>query len=80
MKFLQVESYKKGIVLSTVFNFFNKGLVFVNSLVVTYYFGIKAQTDIFFYLYNSIVLLGGFIMNFNSSVIIPESMKLRIAE
>ncbi len=80
MKFLKVESYKKGIVLSTVFNFFNKGLVFINSLVVTFYFGVHAQTDIFFYLYNSITLLSGFIMNFNSSVIIPESMKLRIAE
>jgi putative peptidoglycan lipid II flippase len=77
---LKVESYRKGIVLSTVFNILNKGLVFCNSLILAFYFGAQLKMDIYFYAYNTIVILAAFITSLNSSVLIPESMRLRAQE
>ncbi|HEY4154456.1 MAG TPA: lipid II flippase MurJ [Puia sp.] len=77
---LKVESYRKGIVLSTVFNILNKGLVFCNSLIIAYFFGAQLKMDIYFYAYNTIVILAAFITSLNSSVLIPESMRLRAQE
>jgi peptidoglycan biosynthesis protein MviN/MurJ (putative lipid II flippase) len=77
---LKVESYRKGIVLSTVFNILNKGLVFCNSLVIAYFFGAQLKMDIYFYAYNTIVILAAFITSLNASVLIPESMRLRAQE
>ncbi|MBA2250693.1 MAG: polysaccharide biosynthesis C-terminal domain-containing protein [Chitinophagaceae bacterium] len=77
---LKVESYKKGIVLSTGFNILNKGLVFLNGLMVAYFFGVTHSTDFFFYIYNSVAILGVFFTAMNSSVIIPESMRIRSTE
>jgi putative peptidoglycan lipid II flippase len=76
--FLKVESYKKGIVLSTIFNIFNKALVFLNSLVIAYYFGTQLKVDLYFYAYNTVLLIVAFITSLNSSVLIPESMRLRV--
>ena len=77
---LKVESYRKGIVLSTVFNVINKGLVFCNSLIVAFYFGAQLKMDIYFYAYNTIVILAAFITSLNASVLVPESMRLRAKE
>ncbi|MEO8582506.1 MAG: lipid II flippase MurJ [Flavitalea sp.] len=77
---LKVESYKKGIVLSTVFNIFNKGLVFLNGLLVAYYFGVQTGTDLFFYVYNTVLILGAFFTSINGTVVIPESMRIRTQE
>lgn len=77
---LKVESYRKGIVLSTVFNILNKGLVFCNSLIIAFYFGAQLKMDIYFYAYNTLVILAAFITSLNSSVLIPESMRLRAQE
>ena len=74
----KIESYKKGIVLSSIFNVFNKGLVFINGMVVAYFFGATHGTDIFFFTYNSLIILAAFFMNTNSAVIIPESMRIRV--
>jgi putative peptidoglycan lipid II flippase len=78
--FIRTESYKKGIFLSTVFNIFNKGLVFCNSLIIAYFFGTQLKMDIYFYAFNTIVILSTFITNLNASVLIPESMRLRTQE
>jgi len=77
---LKVESYRKGIVLSTGFNILNKGLVFCNSLIIAYFFGAQLKMDIYFYAYNTIVILAAFITSLNSSVLIPESMRIRVQE
>ena len=74
---LKVESYKKGIVLSTFFNVFNKGFVFLNALLVSYFFSVKEGSDLFFYIFNLTLILGAFFTSMNSSVIIPESMRIR---
>jgi peptidoglycan biosynthesis protein MviN/MurJ (putative lipid II flippase) len=77
---LKVESYRKGIVLSSIFNLFYKGLVFINSLLIAFYFGTQLKMDIYFYAYNTIVIVATFIASANSSVIIPESMRIRIQQ
>ena len=80
MKLLQFESYKKGIVLSTVFNILHKGLVFVSSLVVAYFFGTQLKMDIYFYAYSVVLIISTFITSLNASVLIPESIRLRTQE
>lgn len=75
---IKIESYKRGIILSTVFNIFNKGLVFLNGIVVAYFFNATERTDIYFYIYNSLIIISGFFMSLNSSVLIPESMRITI--
>ena len=77
MQLFQFESYKKGIVLSTIFNILNKGLVFLSSLVVAYYFGAQLKMDIYFFAYNVILIISTFITSLNSSVLIPESIRLK---
>jgi peptidoglycan biosynthesis protein MviN/MurJ (putative lipid II flippase) len=78
--FLKVESYRKGILLSTVFNVFNKGLVFLNSLAIAYFFGTQLKVDLYFYAYNTVLLIVTFITSLNSSVVIPRSMHIRMQE
>lgn len=80
MSILKTESYRRGILYSTLLNIISKGLVFVNSLVVAYFFGTQLKTDIYFYTYNTIVILSAFITSLNASVLIPESMRIRIQE
>jgi putative peptidoglycan lipid II flippase len=80
MGIVNVESYKRGIILSTVLNVFNKGLTFLGSITIAYYFGSQTTTDIFFYIYSFAVLVGSFSSALNSSVLIPESMKIRTQE
>ena len=74
---LKIESYKKGIIVSSVFNVINKGFVFLNTLVIAYYFGAQLKMDIFFYVYNTILIVAVFIANLNATVLIPESMRIR---
>jgi putative peptidoglycan lipid II flippase len=74
---LKVESYRKGIVLSTGFNILNKGLVFCNSLIVAFYFGTQLKTDVYFFVYGIVVLFNGFAAGLNSTVLVPESMRIR---
>jgi peptidoglycan biosynthesis protein MviN/MurJ (putative lipid II flippase) len=74
---LKVESYRKGIVQSTLFNVINKGFVFLNSLAIAFYFGTQLKVDLYFYAYNTVLLLVTFITSLNSSVLIPESMRIR---
>lgn len=76
----KAESYKKGIALSTLYNVFNKGLVFLLSLLIAYFFGTQLKVDIYFYAYNTIVIFSTFITSLNASILIPESMRLRNLE
>ena len=78
MNFLRIESFKRGIVVSTIFNLLAKGLLFLVSLLVAFYFGSTNQTDVYFYAYNVVVLISGFFTMLNSTVLIPEAMRIRI--
>jgi putative peptidoglycan lipid II flippase len=76
----KVESYKKGIIVSTVFNIFNKAVVFLNGILIAYFFGLQTGTDLVFYINNSILILGAFVSALNITVVIPESMRIRTFE
>jgi len=78
--FLKIESYRRGIVVSTVFNVINKGFVFLNTLVIAFYFGAQIKMDIYFYAYNTILIIAVFITNLNATVLIPESMRIRVVD
>ncbi len=76
----KVESYKKGIVVSTFFNIFNKAVVFINGILIAYLFGVQPGTDLVFYINNSVLILGALVTALNSTVVIPESMRIRTEE
>lgn len=77
MTFLKSESYKKGILFSIALNVFAKGFGFVNSLIVAYFFGAHAATDVYFYCFVTASLFVGFIGALDNSVLIPEAMRIR---
>jgi len=74
---LRAESYKKGILFSTGFNVLNKGLAFVNNLAIAYFFGTQLSVDVYFYTFNTIILLVTYLNSVNVGVLVPESMKIR---
>lgn len=80
MNIIRSDSFKKGIVFSTTFNLVAKLIGFANSLVIAYYFGAQAKTDIYFYSVATIALIITFVTSLNHSVLIPESIRIREQE
>jgi peptidoglycan biosynthesis protein MviN/MurJ (putative lipid II flippase) len=81
MKFLKIESYQKGIAISSFFNIIAKIILFVNSIIIAYYFGTQSSTDIYFFTMSSVIgLLITLVSGLNLAVIIPESMRIREQE
>jgi putative peptidoglycan lipid II flippase len=74
---LSAESYKKGILISTIFSFISKVLVFVNGLIIAFYFGSTTTVDFYFYMVSFISLVTTVISSLNQTVLIPEAMTLR---
>ena len=77
---LKSESYKKGIVISTLLNVFAKGIGFLNTLIIAFYFGANTGTDIYFYILAVAALVTSTINGIDYLVLIPQSMKLREQE
>jgi peptidoglycan biosynthesis protein MviN/MurJ (putative lipid II flippase) len=77
---IRTESYKKGIALSTGFNFIAKLVSFANNILVAYYFGTQTKTDIYFYAIATVGLLISFVTSLDHSVLIPEAMRIREQE
>jgi len=80
LSFIKIESFRHGIVFSSLFNFVAKGLVFLQGLVIAYYFGAQSNTDVYFYCFSTITLAAVFINTLDSSVIVPEAMRLAESE
>lgn len=76
MKYVKIESYKKGIVFSSILNLLSKILLFVQNMVMAYYFGTQAKVDIFFYAFTTLTLVSTFIALLNGYVLLPESMRI----
>lgn len=76
-RLIRSESYKKGTVLSVLFNIISKGILFLLTIIIARYFGSNIKTDIYFFVFASMVLFSGFINNIDTAVLIPESMRLR---
>ncbi len=77
---IKTESYKKGMALSVIFNIIAKGALFILTICIAAFFGSDIKTDIYFFIYSSMVLLSGFINTIDTMVLIPESMRLREKE
>jgi putative peptidoglycan lipid II flippase len=80
IRLLKVESYSRGIVLSSTFNLLAKGLAFGTSLAIAYYFGLQSATDMYFYALGAVTMLAALFSGLNSAVIIPEAMRIDIRE
>jgi putative peptidoglycan lipid II flippase len=80
MSLLKAESYKKGIISSTLFNIGAKGLGFINSMLIIYIFGAGVHTDIYFLVLATATLLTSFINGIDLLILIPEAMRIRSNE
>ncbi|QOR75595.1 MAG: hypothetical protein IMW88_09650 [Thermoflavifilum sp.] len=75
--FFRAEGYKKGIVYSILFSAIAKLTAFLNIALIAYIFGTNGQSDVYFFILNAIQLISFLISVMESTVIIPESMRLR---
>lgn len=80
MRLIKAESYTKGMVLSVLFNIISKGILFLLTIIIARYFGSDIKTDIYFFVFATMILFSSFINNIDTAVLIPESMRLREKE
>jgi len=64
-------------VLSVIFNCFAKGILFLLTVLIAFFFGSDIRTDIYFFVYGAMVILAGLINSIDTAVLVPESMRLR---
>lgn len=74
---IKTESYKKGMLLSVIFNIIAKGILFLLTIFIARFFGSNIKTDIYFFVYGTMLLLSGFFSAIDTAVLIPQSMRLR---
>ena len=74
---IKTESYKRGMLLSVLFNIISKSILFLLTILVAKFFGSDIKTDIYFFVYGSMILFSGFINIVDTAVLIPESMRIR---
>lgn len=72
------ESYRRGVLLSTLVNFLVRTTGFLVSLAMAYIFGTGTDTDLYFYSIGLVTLLAGFGGLLTQAVIIPEAMRLSV--
>jgi putative peptidoglycan lipid II flippase len=80
LRLIKAESYTRGMALSVLFNIISKGVLFGLTIIVARYFGSDLKTDIYFFVFASMILFSGFINNLDTAVLIPESIRLREQE
>lgn len=80
LRLIQSESYRRGTALSVIFNIISKSILFLLTIIIARYFGSNIKTDIYFFVFASMLLFSGFINNIDTAVLIPESMRMREKE
>lgn len=73
---LRFESYRRGIVWSSVANLAAQGLVFATSVAFAGLFGTQSSTDVYYYGLNIVTLISGFLTSIDNGVVLPEAMRL----
>ncbi|MDR1124397.1 MAG: hypothetical protein LBL61_07500 [Elusimicrobiota bacterium] len=71
-------TYKQGAALSVGATVAGKIFSTINSLLIAFYFGINAKTDIYFYLLLIAGVLNGWMQGVNTGVVVPQFMHLRL--
>jgi peptidoglycan biosynthesis protein MviN/MurJ (putative lipid II flippase) len=77
LRLIKSESYKRGTVLSVLFNIVSKAILFLLTIIIARYFGSNIKTDIYFFVFATMILFSSFVNAIDTSVLIPESMLLR---
>ena len=80
MGFIKAESYRRGVISSTLFNIAAKGIGFINSLLIIYIFGSGLDTDFYFLILATVTLITSFINGVDLLILVPEAMRLRVNE
>lgn len=80
LRSIRSESYKRGTAFSVLFNILSKGILFVMTIIIARYFGSNIKTDIYFFVFGTMLLFSGLINNIDTAVLIPESMRRRERE
>jgi putative peptidoglycan lipid II flippase len=80
LDFLRTESYKKGLVMSASLNLVARIFGFANLLAITFFFGARTETDVYFYCFAAAGMMSAFLTSVDASVLIPESMRLSAQE
>ena len=80
LRLIKAETYTRGMVLSVAFNIISKGILFLLTIIIARYFGSDIKTDIYFFVFTTMILFSGFINSIDTAVLIPESMRLREKE
>lgn len=80
LRLIKAESYTRGMMLSVLFNIISKGILFLLTIIIARYFGSDIKTDIYFFVFVTMILFSSFINNIDTAVLIPESMRLREKE
>ena len=75
---LKSESYKRGAVVSTGLNILVKSALFLNTIIIAYYFGTGIDTDLYFYIFTTVTLIAGLANGMDLAVIIPEGMHVKV--
>ncbi|MBL7701526.1 MAG: oligosaccharide flippase family protein [Ferruginibacter sp.] len=79
-RLIKTESYTKGMALSVLFNIISKGILFLLTIIIARYFGSDIKTDIYFFVFATMIFFSSFINNIDTAVLIPEAMRLREKE
>lgn len=74
---LKIESYKKGIIVSTGLNIIVKAILLLNTVIIAWYFGTSVETDLYFYIFSTVFLIAGLVNGMDLAVILPEGMHLQ---
>lgn len=77
MSIIHTESFRKGIVLSTILSIASKGLTFCITILIALYFGTSIETDIYFYIIGIVTTIALFINGSTTIVIIPEVIHIK---
>jgi len=74
---LSPETYRKGIYSSSIWNIIAKAAVFLNTILIVFYFGSDVHTDVYYYIISFSLLLPSIINGIDPFVLIPEGVRLR---
>lgn len=74
---IKFESYKRATINSTLLNIAAKGLVFLNTIVISFYFGGSINSDFYFYVISVSALICSAINGIDYLLLIPESINIR---
>lgn len=74
---IKIESLKNAVIISTLLNVVAKLIAFINTIIITYYFGTQPDSDIYFYIITVATLLCSSINGIDLLVLVPEIMRLK---